>query len=64
MVLVFKNRCFAYEKKDEDDLTFPRKNISLKNGKKKTWMAKSKYPTVFIGFNQRKIFQKMKKTDL
>lgn len=52
---------FSYEKKDEDDLTpSNRKNISLEEWEK-TWMAKSKYPTVFISALTKENFPEMKK---
>ncbi len=62
MVVVFnKIDAFAYEKKDEDDLTpSNKKNISLEEWKK-TWMAKSKYPTVFISALTKENFPEMKK---
>ena len=61
-IMVFnKIDAFAYEKKDEDDLTPPeRKNISLDEWKK-TWMAKSKFPTVFISALTKENFPEMKK---
>ncbi len=48
-ILIFnKIDNFAYEKKAEDDLSEKtRKNISLEEWKK-TWMAKSEFPTLFI----------------
>ena len=50
-----------YEKKAEDDLTpETRKNISLEEWKK-TWMSKSKYPTVFISALTKENFSEMKK---
>ena len=52
---------FSYEKKDEDDLTpSTRKNISLDEWKK-TWMAKSTHPTVFISALTKENFPEMKK---
>ena len=62
MIMVFnKIDAFAYEKKDEDDLTpATKKNISLEEWKK-TWMAKSKYPTVFISALSKENFPEMKK---
>ena len=51
----------SYEKKEEDDLTpGSNKNISLEEWKK-TWMAKSKYPTVFISALSKENFPEMKK---
>ena len=62
MIMVFnKIDDFSYEKKDEDDLTpATRKNISLAEWKK-TWMAKSKFPTVFISALKKENFEEMKK---
>ena len=62
MIMVFnKIDAFAYEKKDEDDLTpETRKNISLEEWKK-TWMSNSKYPTVFISALTKENFPEMKK---
>ncbi|MGP1501269.1 MAG: GTPase HflX [Bergeyella cardium] len=62
MIMVFnKIDGFSYVKKDEDDLTpVKRENISLDEWKK-TWMAKSKYPTVFISALTKENFPEMKK---
>ncbi len=62
MIMVFnKIDAFAYEKKEEDDLTpESRKNISLEEWMK-TWMSKSKYPTVFISALNKENFPEMKK---
>lgn len=62
MIMVFnKIDDFSYEKKDEDDLTpSSKKNISLEEWKK-TWMAKSKHPTVFISALTKENFPEMKK---
>ena len=62
MIMVFnKIDAFAYEKKEEDDLTpESRKNISLEEWMK-TWMSKSQYPTVFISALNKENFPKMKK---
>lgn len=62
MIMVFnKIDAFAYEKKEEDDLTpSNRKNISLAEWEK-TWMSKSKYPTVFISALTKENFPEMKK---
>ena len=62
MIMVFnKIDDFSYEKKDEDDLTpSSNKNISLEEWKK-TWMAKSKHPTVFISALNKQNFPEMKK---
>ena len=52
---------FSYEKKDEDDLTpSTKKNISLDEWQK-TWMAKSKFPSVFISALTKENFPEMKK---
>ncbi|MGA9212304.1 GTPase HflX [Kaistella sp.] len=62
MIMVFnKIDAFAYEKKEEDDLTpETRKNISLDEWMK-TWMSKSQYPTVFISALLKENFPEMKK---
>ena len=62
MIMVFnKIDDFSYEKKDEDDLMpGSHKNISLDEWKK-TWMAKSKFPTVFISALTKENFPEMKK---
>ncbi len=62
MIMVFnKIDDFSYEKKDEDDLTpSSKKNISLEEWKK-TWMAKSKHPTVFISALTKENFPEMKR---
>ena len=62
MILIFnKIDDFSYEIKDEDDLSpETRKNISLSEWKK-TWMANSKYPTVFISALTKENFPEMKK---
>ena len=62
MVMIFnKIDDFSYEKKDEDDLTpSTKKNISLDEWKR-TWMAKSKHPTVFISVITKENFPEMKK---
>ncbi|QDP85160.1 GTPase HflX [Chryseobacterium sp. SNU WT5] len=62
MIMVFnKIDAFAYEKKEEDDLTpETRKNISLEEWKK-TWMSKSQYPTVFISALKKENFPELKK---
>lgn len=62
MIMVFnKIDDFSYEKKDDDDLTpSSNKNISLDEWKK-TWMAKSKFPTVFISALTKENFPEMKK---
>ena len=62
MIMIFnKIDAFAYEKKEEDDLTpETRKNISLDEWKK-TWMSNSKYPTVFISALTKENFSEMKK---
>lgn len=62
MVMIFnKIDDFSYEKKDEYDLTpSTKKNISLDEWKR-TWMAKSKHPTVFISAITKENFPEMKK---
>jgi GTP-binding protein HflX len=62
MIMVFnKIDAFAYDKKEEDDLTpETRKNISLEEWKK-TWMSKSQFPTVFISALTKENFPEMKK---
>lgn len=62
MMMVFnKIDDFTYEKKDEDDLTpASKKNISLEEWEK-TWMGKSKHPTVFISALTKQNFPEMKK---
>ena len=62
MIMVFnKIDAFAYEKKEEDDLTpESRKNISLEEWMK-TWMSKSQYPTVFVSALNKENFPEMKK---
>ena len=62
MVMIFnKIDDFSYEKKDEDDLTpATKKNISLDEWKR-TWMAKSKHPTIFISAITKENFPEMKK---
>lgn len=62
MIMIFnKIDDFSYEKKAEDDLSpETNKNISLEEWKK-TWMAKSKYPTVFISALTKENFPEMKK---
>jgi GTP-binding protein HflX len=60
-IMVFnKIDAFAYEEKEEDDLTpESRKNISLEEWMK-TWMSKSKCPTVFISALNKENFPEMK----
>lgn len=62
MIMVFnKIDAFAYEVKEEDDLTPSiRKNISLEEWKR-TWMAKNKFPTVFISATSKENFPELKK---
>lgn len=62
MIMVFnKIDAFAYEQKEEDDLTpETRANVSLEEWKK-TWMSKSQYPTVFISALKKENFPEMKK---
>lgn len=52
---------FSYERKDEDDLTpVTKRNYSLDDWKK-TWMAKSKYPSVFISALTKENYEELKK---
>lgn len=52
---------FTYERKDEDDLTpVTKRNYSLDDWKK-TWMAKSKYPSVFISALTKENYEELKK---
>lgn len=62
MIMVFnKIDAFAYEVKEEDDLTpSTRKNISLEEWKR-TWMSKKKFPTVFISATNKENFPELKK---
>lgn len=62
MIMVFnKIDAFAYEEKADDDLSpETRENISLDEWKK-TWMSKSKYPTVFISALKKENFPELKK---
>ncbi len=61
-IMVFnKIDAFAYEQKEGDDLTpSSRKNISLEEWKR-TWMAKSVVPTVFISALNKENFPELKK---
>jgi GTP-binding protein HflX len=62
-VLVFnKIDNFSYVKKDEDDLTeVKRENISLEEWKR-TWMAKSEHPTLFISATKKQNLDELRKT--
>ncbi|MDR2122089.1 MAG: GTPase HflX [Flavobacteriaceae bacterium] len=52
---------FTYEKKDEDDLTpVTKRNYSLEDWKK-TWMAKSEHPAVFISAVTKENYDELKK---
>ena len=52
---------FSYERKDEDDLTpVTKRNYSLDDWKN-TWMAKSKYPSVFISALTKENYEELKK---
>lgn len=52
---------FSYERKDEDDLSpVTKRNYSLDDWKK-TWMAKSKYPSVFISALTKENYEELKK---
>lgn len=62
-ILVFnKIDNFSYVKKDEDDLTeVKRENISLEEWKR-TWMAKSDHPTLFISATEKENMEELRKT--
>ncbi len=62
-VLVFnKIDNFSYVKKDEDDLTeVKRENISLEEWKR-TWMAKSEHPTLFISATEKENMDELRRT--
>lgn len=62
MIMLFnKIDNFTFEKKDEDDLTpITQKNYSLDDWKK-TWMAKSPHPTIFISALTKENYSDMKK---
>lgn len=62
-VLVFnKIDNFSYVKKDDDDLTeVKRENISLEEWKR-TWMAKSEHPTLFISATEKENLDDLRKT--
>src|SRR5690606_13947896 len=62
-VLVFnKIDNFSYVQKDEDDLTeVRRENISLEEWKR-TWMAKSEHPTIFISATEKENMDELRKT--
>ncbi|HLV24633.1 MAG TPA: GTPase HflX [Moheibacter sp.] len=62
-VLVFnKIDNFSYTPKDEDDLTeVKRENISLEEWKR-TWMAKSENPTIFISATEKENMDELRKT--
>lgn len=61
-VLVFnKIDKYSYVKKDEDDLTeIKPENISLEEWKK-TWMAKSEHPTIFISATEKQNMEELRK---
>lgn len=62
MIMVFnKIDNFSYERKDDDDLTpVTKRNYSL-NDWKKTWMAKSTYPSIFISALTKENYEELKK---
>ncbi len=62
-ILVFnKIDNFSYVQKDEDDLTeIKRENISLEEWKR-TWMAKSDHPTLFISATEKENMEELRKT--
>lgn len=61
-ILVFnKIDNFSYVKKEEDDLTeVKRENLSLEDWKR-TWMAKSQHPTIFISATQKQNMEELRK---
>ncbi|MET3732535.1 GTPase HflX [Moheibacter stercoris] len=61
-VLVFnKIDKYSYVKKDEDDLTEVKpENISLDEWKK-TWMAKSEHPSIFISATEKQNMEELRK---
>lgn len=61
-VLVFnKIDKYSYVKKDEDDLTEVKpENISLDEWKR-TWMAKSEHPTIFISATEKQNMEELRK---
>lgn len=62
-VLVFnKIDNFSYIEKDDDDLTeVRRENISLEEWKR-TWMAKTEHPTLFISATEKENMDELRKT--
>lgn len=63
MILVFnKIDQFSYVEKEADDLTeIKRENLSLEEWKR-TWMAKSGQPTLFISATEKENFEALRKT--
>lgn len=63
MILVFnKIDQFSYVEKEADDLTeIKRENLSLDEWKR-TWMAKSGQPTLFISATEKENFEALRKT--
>ncbi|MFU8844798.1 MAG: GTPase HflX [Bacteroidales bacterium] len=60
IVLFNKIDAYCYNKKDEDDLTPPaRENLSLED-LKKTWMARSESPSIFISAIQKQNIEELK----
>jgi len=60
IVLFNKIDAYSYNKKDEDDLTPPaRENLSL-DDLKKTWMARSESPSIFISAIQKQNIEELK----
>lgn len=61
-ILVFnKIDNFSYVKKEEDDLSeVKRENLSLEDWKR-TWMAKSQHPTIFISATQKQNMEELRK---
>ena len=62
-VMVFnKIDNFSYIEKPEDDLTVMHfENYSLEHWKK-TWMAKTSYPTLFISATEKENIEELRKT--
>lgn len=61
-ILVFnKIDNFTYKQKEEDDLTPVTKNNYSLGDWKKTWMARSKHPTVFISAITKENYEETKK---
>lgn len=62
IILFNKIDAYSWVEKEEDDLTpLTKDNLSL-NDLKKTWMAKSELPTLFISAKQRENVDELRKT--